>query len=585
MKDNKDKPFFSDMPAREGRRAERMGQPAFAELEIQVEPPDRQQSVGEGATRVVAPESWSREVDWQQDFRYISREQLFVRKGKELEASQGDTAQFVPFQTYWPTYDEMQPRQLKWYLFWRTEVRSGHYPDTDLSYLFVYLYELIHGIGWVEPSEGYAQIERVWHAYRERYPKLDIYVREWLYDFALIFHLGEAPVNPPLTKLPRSLSMELKELEWQRKFSAHILELSWDLLRMLIDYEAEKSRYYIEQGRKNLRHYAPKIVTLVDGYLRKAKGSRLLELFVPREKKISRYLFRSAVYDHGQYGRTREITVLPYSEHPPLRAYLTQLVRLTENKLRELDGFKGRLKGVTVEPDIEQLISRYLRNEYAQREAEVAKARMPKVKINAAKLRKLKQESDEVRDMLLSEEALVSEKGQKDIFRKDSVGGDQIPSARPIQAELDFEHGWQAEEETAVAAESGWPEFQALPAWEETAESAEHTNSSQLAGAGQPAEEKSRATELPALSSAWHELFVRLSVSQRGMLLSLLNGEGSAERQAIAEQAGSMPELLVDEINNLAMEWLGDLLVDGDEIVAEYRAELRQMLEAGQELV
>lgn len=584
MKDNKDKPFFSDMPAREGRRAERMGQPAFAELEIQVEPPDRQQSVGESVTRVVAPESWNCEVDWQQDFRYISREQLFVRKGKELETSQGDTAEFVPFQTYWPTYDEMQPRQLKWYLFWRTEVRSGHYPDTDLSYLFVYLYELIHGIGWVEPSEGYAQIERVWQAYRERYPKLDIYVREWLYDFSLIFHLGEVPVNPPLIKLPRSLSMELKELEWQRKFSAHTLELSWDLLRMLIDYEAEKSRYYIEQGRKNLRHYAPKIITLVDGYLRKTKGSRLLELFVPREKTISRYLFRSAVYDHVQYGRTREITVLPYSEHPPLRAYLTQLVRLTENKLRELDGFKGRLKGVTVEPDIEQLISRYLHNEFTQREAEAAKARMPKVKINAAKLRKLKQESDEVRDMLLSEEALGSEMGQKDTPKKDSRDR-HVPSARPVQAELDFEHGWQAEEETALLVESEWPVLQALAARVEKTEPVGQARLSQLAGAGQPAEEKSLPTELPGLSAAWHELLARLSVSQRGMLSSLLNREGSAERQAIAEQAGSMPELLMDEINNLAMEWLGDLLIDGDEIVAEYRAELRQVLQAGQELV
>lgn len=579
MKDHKDERFLSAMSAREPqRRTERREQPAFAELEMQIDSADRQGFRKEAISRVVAPDPWSREQDFEQDFRYISREQLFVHKGKELEHVTEDTAEFVPFHTYWPTYDEMQPRQLKWYLFWRGEVRAGRYPDTDLSYLFVYLYELIHGIGWTEPSEGYAQIERAWQAYRERYPKLDTYVREWLYDFALIFHLEQGPVNPPLIKLPRSLSMELKELEWQRKLSAHTLELSWELLRLLLDYEAEKSRYYIEQGRKNLRYYAPKIVTLVDGYLSRTQGSRLLDLFKPRARKISRFLFRSAVYDHGLYGRTREITVVPYSEHPPLRAYLTQLVRHTENKLRELDGYKGRLKGVTVEPDIEQLITRYLRKEYAQREAEAAKARLPKVKINTARLRKLKQESDEVRDMLLTEELLPEKLRQKEMSKKDIRSG-HVPPVCPVQAELDFEQGWQVEEGPVIPVESGWPELQPLPGLAEPARPAGQARSSELAGAGQSAQDKPLPTELPAPSSPWQELFVRLSASQRQTLFNLLGREGSAGIQAIAEQAGSMPELMIDDINHLAMEWIGDLLIDEGEIVAEYRAELEQVLQ------
>ncbi|WP_018750780.1 TerB N-terminal domain-containing protein [Paenibacillus sanguinis] len=578
MNDHKDERFYSDLSARDGRRAERRGQPAFAELEIQIGPADRQGIREEGISRIVAPDPWSREKSFEQDFRYISREQLFVHKGKELEHVTEDTAEFVPFHTYWPTYDEMQPSQLKWYLFWRGEVRAGRYPDTDLSYLFVYLYELIHGIGWADPSEGYTQIERVWQAYRERYPKLDNYSREWLYDFALIFHLDQAPVNPPLTKLPRSLSMELKELEWQRKFSAHTLELSWELLRLMIDYEAEKSRYYIEQGRKSLRHYAPRIVTLVDGFLTKTKGSRLLDLFVPRERKVSRYLFRSAVYDHSLYGRTREVTVLPYSEHPPLRAYLTHLVRFTENKLRELDGYKGRLKGVTVEPDIDKLISRYLQTEFTQRQQEEARARLPKVKINAAKLRKLKQESDEVRDMLLSEEEQLPEQGQKDISKKDSRSA--VPSVRPVQAELDFEHGWQAEESTAeLPLLTG---AQLLPRREGTRAQAEQAWESGADKQGRSSENKPAVAVSSAISDAWQELLGRLSACQRQVLISLLDGQGSAGLQAIAEQAGSMPELLIDDINHLAMEWLGDLLIDGEELLAEYRTELERVLQAGQ---
>lgn len=241
----------------------------FAELDVD-DATKQANGKAEPVSRVVAPDLWERDMDWRQDFRYVSREQLFVQKAKELETAVAETAEFVPFQTYWPTYEEMQPRQLKWYLYWRNEVRSGRYPDTDLSYLFIYLYELIHGVGWSEPAEGYTLMERVWQGYRQRYPKLDLYVREWLYDLALVFDL-EMPPAEPMAKLPRNLSMELKELEWRRRFTADPLDVSWELLLTLIDYDVEKSRFYLEQGRKELRNYVPKVVSLVDGYLLKSK--------------------------------------------------------------------------------------------------------------------------------------------------------------------------------------------------------------------------------------------------------------------------------------------------------------------------
>src|SRR5690606_14255112 len=111
---------------------------------------------------------------------------------------------------------------------------------------------------------------RVWLAYRERYPKLDTYVREWLYDYGLVFGLHVQPLAP-LQKLPRNLSAELKELEWKRRFTAEPLVLTWDMLRTMIDYDVEKSRFYAGQVRKDLQAYAPKVVALVDGYLSKSE--------------------------------------------------------------------------------------------------------------------------------------------------------------------------------------------------------------------------------------------------------------------------------------------------------------------------
>ncbi|MCK8487716.1 TerB N-terminal domain-containing protein [Paenibacillus sp. MBLB2552] len=521
----------------------------FAELELE-DATKQANGKAEPVSRVVAPDPWDREVDWRQDFRYVSREQLFVQKAKELETAVEGMAEFVPFQTYWPTYDEMQPRQLKWYLYWRSEVRSGQYPDTDLSYLFIYLYELIHGVGWSEPAEGYTLMERVWQGYRQRYPKLDLYVREWLYDLALVFDL-EMPPAEPMAKLPRNLSMELKELEWRRRLTADPLEVSWELLLTLTDYDVEKSRFYLEQGRKELRNYVPKVVSLVDGYLLRNKGSRILELHKPMEQRVSRFLFRSAVYDHDLYGRTKPVSILPYSGHPPLRAFLTQLVRLTENKLRERMGYKGKLRGIKLGPEIEQLVDRYLSKEFDRRKAEEVKARIPKVKINTAKLRKLQQESDEVRDMLLSEELTLAFAPEAPGLPPERAASPQgISVIEPLQPAFDFERGYEQV-----------PEEVPLPPIEERRETIE------TEGEG--------VANLPA---EWQELFASLTAPQAQMLAALFQGQSAAERQMIAEQAGSMPELLVDEINELAMERIGDLLVEGDEILEDYRVELGKWL-------
>lgn len=529
----------------------------FAEIELVQPERKHDESI------VVISDHREREMDWQHNFRYVSRERQFVEQARELEWKNEVAAEFVPFHAYWPTYEQMQPRQLCWYLYWRGEVRSGWYPDTDLSYLFVYLYELIHGIGSSEPAEGYELMRRVWLAYRERYPKLDAYAREWLYDYSLVFGL-EVPPFEPLLKLPRNLSAELKEQEWKRRFTAQPLVLTWDMLRTLIDYDVEKSRYYTGQGRKDLQLYAPKAVALVDGYLSKSEGARLLERFMPHEKKACRPLFRTAVYDHELYGRNVTVSMLPISGHLPLRSYLTQLVRLTENKLRELAGFRGKLRGITIEPEAEELVSRFLHKEFEQRKAEEVKVRLPKVKINKAKLHRLQRESDEVRDMLMTEE----------------------------QVEIDFELGWIEPEEAEWSLDKLRESSQASK--EESKMLCDQVEPPLFYGGSMSVhseslgEEASRGSgkrieivaeaDATGLSEEWRELFAQLSGAHRQMLSALLNGENTAARFRIAEQAGSMPELLLDEINEISMEWIGDLLIEDGEIVEEYSAELQGML-------
>ncbi|MNW58310.1 hypothetical protein D3C74_361660 [compost metagenome] len=85
--------------------------------------------------------------------------------------------------------------------------------------------------------------------------------------------------------------------------------------------------------------------------------------------------------------------------------------------------------------------------------------------------------------------------------------------------------------------------------------------------------------DIAELPQEWRELLLRLSEVHLKMLSALLNGESASVQFDIAEEAGSMPELVLDEINEQSMELIGDLLIDGAAIAEEYSLVLHKMLE------
>ncbi|MNP48978.1 hypothetical protein D3C76_1431330 [compost metagenome] len=50
----------------------------------------------------------------------------------------------------------------------------------------------------------------------------------------------------------------------------------------------------------------------------------------------------------------------------------------------------------------------------------------------------------------------------------------------------------------------------------------------------------------------------------------MISASATAQLERVAETYGTMPELIIDDINSLAMETIGDLVIDGDRIADEY---------------
>ncbi|MCM3698841.1 TerB N-terminal domain-containing protein [Paenibacillus macerans] len=468
---------------------------------------------------------------------FYSRERHFAEEARKRGNELGEPAPFVPFMSYWPTYEHMMESQQKWYFYWRSEVRAGRYPDTDLSYIFVYVYELINGVGWSDPQEGYEELNRIWIAYGGRYPQLTAYLKNWLADFAFV-HALDVSLLEIITRGGGSYPEALVDMELLRLFQEQPSQIPLDLLLALSDYDMRRSKFYQGPGKSDLELWVPRIVGMLDAFLCKTQGIRLIDKFHPgRERTTERYLFRSAVYDDSLYGRTAALVSVPLSSHRPLRKYITQTIRYAENQLRELRGFRGRLRGIVMDSEMGRLIDRYLKKELAPQTVS-----QPRIEIDAEKLAALKRDSDYVRGRLTIEDDERDEPARE--------------ASLDLEAALRSETGLPTLEPSS--AEPGLPE---LPPSENVSPEIEITD---------PYEGSPAYWDMPQLDEDWASFAGQLDLAQLKALLALKSPAPASALAAVAEAYGSMPELILDEINQLAMETIGDLVVDGGQLVPEY---------------
>ena len=112
---------------------------------------------------------------WQDDpkggaGRWLSEAELFYRQGLLMADFEDDCPYNGTFKSYFPTYNAMSDRQLRGYFTWRAQVRRKKVEETSTSFAFLYLYELICGIGVDNPLDGFRKIKAFWESYRAYEP-------------------------------------------------------------------------------------------------------------------------------------------------------------------------------------------------------------------------------------------------------------------------------------------------------------------------------------------------------------------------------------------------------------------------------
>lgn len=153
---------------------------------------------------------------WQEDpkggaGRWLSEAELFYRQGLLMADFEDDCPYNGTFKSYFPTYNAMSDRQLRGYFTWRTQVRRGTVEETSTSFAFLYLYELICGIGVDDPLDGFNKIKAFWDAYRAFEPGIDRFARVWLQDYA-VFH----GLDPELLRDSKTVAFDNALIELRR---------------------------------------------------------------------------------------------------------------------------------------------------------------------------------------------------------------------------------------------------------------------------------------------------------------------------------------------------------------------------------
>ncbi|WP_419020897.1 TerB N-terminal domain-containing protein [Eubacterium callanderi] len=524
----------------------------------------------------------------------------FFSDMKKYADTVGQKAEFVPFMQYWPTYDSMDRRQRAWYFYWRTQVRKGEYPDTDLSYIFVHIYELLSGCGWKQASDGYSQLMSLWMSYRERFPQMDHYLFGWIFDFAKLYQLDFT--MPEICNFQLPSQAVIRDLLLDQHSDEKPLRLPFPLICSLCDYSIMGSKFYKDGHQQLMQEAIPRVVALADAVLLKEKGRGIFAIYGPnRPRKQSYYAFQSAVCPEAN--KRIDLSVKAYSVSTRLRNYVNQLVRYSENVLRSLYGYRGRLRGVELEPELSSLVESFLKKEYTPKEnAEKAPPKQVEVKLDFDSIASLRAQSDAVRDAL----EVADEGTQKELLTElPEISAMFAQLSKPAQKFLLSlkATGWESCANTEASTfiekiNSAAARFiaRALIVTEagryiveddyrdELDYIYENTPESELAAQQETATEtEMRDAKLDGigLPEELKQFLEALTDIQRQALQAILFSDDPQEKLTqLAEEAMSMPEILIDEINDVATQFLDDILIDTFDdtptVLEQYADELKR---------
>lgn len=249
----------------------------------------------------------------------------------------GEACEPEPFFSYIPQYAQMNHRQLAFYFYWRECAKSGKYLPSDISYFWLYVYEIINLPDYIPPNEGVKALCLAWSVYRNQYPRIDKYMTVWLADYCLVNAL-----DCPYEHICEFLPAILENAGFKEFYLGHITDVDelgvYTILSLVSNYAWQKSKFVASLSEEDKHHLMCSLVDVVkQAYQTKDLMSQSGHISV-----LSRDAFSGSLCAHNIKCRI-EATYHSFSHTPKMAEALTAALKYAENKLRAIRGQKSRL--------------------------------------------------------------------------------------------------------------------------------------------------------------------------------------------------------------------------------------------------
>lgn len=220
---------------------------------------------------------------------------LFCTQGKFMEDFEDDFEYHGEFVRYFPTYRAMSDLQLRGYFSWRTKVRRGIIEETSLSFVFVYIYELLNLIGVTCAQEGFETLQHFWSEYAKINSALNRYMQQWLSDFVVYYNLDKSLLASfGNTAFDDSMLTLLN-------YEANDTDTVFEALSALSSYNIAGSRFFKEYPQ-DVKEVCCAAFARLSEYYGKSRKSGLCDKLFGRVFEGNYYMFSAAVfYDRMKY--------------------------------------------------------------------------------------------------------------------------------------------------------------------------------------------------------------------------------------------------------------------------------------------
>lgn len=526
---------------------------------------------------------------WQEDpkggaGRWLSEAELFYRQGLLMADFEDDCPYNGTFKSYFPTYNAMSDRQLRGYFTWRAQVRRGTVEETSTSFAFLYLYELICGIGVDDPLEGFNKIKAFWDAYRAFEPGIDRFARVWLQDYAVFHALDPKLLRDSKTVMFDNALIELRhaardlvpapapsgQTPKRRKTSEPTLPLPPDEVReerlmaainALSTYNLSNSRLDRSHHR-DLRHVACAVYVRMARYYDTHRKSGIVASLFGEEAAMPYTMFASAVFFAPERHEDCEYRLDPIHIYRCQHGFwecmrihgsrqksskLGDMMRACDQRLRLALDPKHPLK----EENVPKYLAKIIDDEIMAWLSWDAAHQPVKIDIDLSQLGHIRSAAAQTREaLLIDEEREDGVPAQVEATSHESLPSEPVVDMIVGQTDASAQHD-KSDEPTISTEQFGIVAPLLAP------------------------------TPIPA-TTAPANITAALEPAAVTYLRALIDQNTAQAASAIA-QSGKSEDMLVDAINDALFDLVGDTVIEfgaaGPQIIEDYEADVRGYLD------